>query len=166
MAVLTSHRLLWSLAVCWLPLALITGIDQAQFENQFIYEINLVRLQHMNTYILMREVNLTSTAQSYADSLASSGRTISKASDSDLTQCAAGVYAREKPILGDVATVLCGENLAYISNTNSNMTIDSCSPGSIVQKLWNSQRLYYNYTYPPTDTNGIQRVQDFTQMVW
>ena len=148
-----------------LPLT-IKAIEKAQFEHQFINEINMVRLKHMNTYVLMREINLTLTAQSYAEMLANSGQAIRKASESELMQCAAAVYSREKPLLGDIATVLCGENLALISNTNSNLTTDACSPGVIVQKLWNSQRLYYNYTFPPSDTNSVLRVQDFTQLVW
>ena len=114
----------------------------------------------------MQDTDLTQSAQNYADTLAKSSSAISKASESELTKCAASLYAREKPLLGDVATVLCGENLAYIYDNNQNLTIEACSPGAVVQKLWNSQRLYYNYTYPPTDTNGILRVQDFTQMIW
>ena len=85
-------------------------------------------------------------------------------SDIDLSNCASYLY-NYKETTNPAATPKCGENLAYVEEKDSEIDW-ACRPEYIIQ-LWESGKLYYNFTNPPSGYNtSIQLANEFTQIVW
>lgn len=138
------------------------GLNSIEFENSMLNSINSIRGQHGNTPYLRLENDLTASAQAYADRLAASNSGVSR--DDSVLQVCGGTLKSEYQV--DIAlnsgSNRCGESLAVA--TGKDLTKD-CNP-DIFAQIWNAQRLYYNYTFPPNNSMIVNRFADFTQLIW
>lgn len=142
------------------PCVISSTVDAGYFKARIFSVVNSIRLQHATSALKYVPV-LDASAQSYANDLAIAnvgvGRDYVK-----LKRC--GSEMSVAPIDPMIRSGLdtCGESLMMINSMNLNQ---SCNPDMVVQ-IWNAQRLYYNYTSPPNDTQTRHQFADFTQLVW
>lgn len=138
------------------------GLDRIKFENSMLNAINEIRRQHANTPFLRLENDLTASAQSYADKLAASNSGVSR--DQNVLQECGGILKSEYQVDSALnsGSTRCGESLAVASGNDLNK---DCNP-EIFAQIWNAQRLYYNYTFPPNNSMNANRFADFTQLIW
>ena len=140
-----------------------TSIESNYFEATAVESINKLRIQYQANYLRINR-NLTQSAQGFANYLAMRDSGTLPGSDIDLSNCANYLY-NYKEITNPAATPKCGENLAYVKAEDSEIDW-ACRPEYIIQ-LWESEKLYYDFTNPPSGYNAsIELVKEFTQMVW
>lgn len=142
--------------------AFTANVNVNLFQTRMLGEINAIRQQHIMTPALATLSELTVSAQSYADELAAVNLGVQR-DVNKLIQCGSSLSQFQS----GSSSVMCGESLALVSNfgTDNNNLYQSCNPDLIVQ-LWNSQRLFYNYSYPPNDIAAQEKVADYTQLIW
>ena len=140
-------------------------VDRVQFQNQVLGAINGIRQNYASTRILLLNTVLSSNAQAYSDRLAAQNTGLSTTDTTQLSNCGVLLQSQYQTVSGyGVAT--CGQSLAFAAGSAGTTNINNvCNANAIVQ-IWNAERIYYNFTNPPNDSASINKVADFTQMVW
>ena len=140
-------------------------VDRVQFQNQVLGAINGIRQNYASTRILQLNTVLSSNAQAYSDRLAAQNTGLSTSDTTQLINCGVLLQSQYQSVSGSgVAT--CGQSLAFAAGSAGTTNINTvCNANAIVQ-IWNAERIFYNFTNPPTDSAGLTKVADFTQMVW
>jgi hypothetical protein len=133
----------------------------SDFELSALNSLNKIR-SYYQVNALKLNINLTNSARNYANLLSQSDAGTISGSDSDIIDCATDLFNKESLSISDTATPRCGENLAFAQGTSSD---DFCKANIIIQ-IWESEKFYYNYSYPPSDETSKDQVKYFTQMVW
>ncbi len=137
-------------------------IDKVSFQVRMLASVNQVRSMHHNTQSLSIADELTASAQEYSDILAQANNGLSR-NENSLKLCGDRMrgYITDTQITTGIAA--CGETLGIVYS-NKDLK-EACKPDVFVQ-LWNSQRLFYNYSFPPYTSLDQVRFSDFTQLVW
>jgi hypothetical protein len=167
---LICGKIVFFLFVAYLNNKLIKSqtIVVSQFQQTMLNAINSVRTQHSGTKIVQLDSGLSSNSQTYSDTLASTNNGLYTPSANSLTACGK-IMSNQYPTISQTTTSganTCGESYSYIAATaNTNTLYTACDPNAIVQ-LWNSQRIFYNYTNPANDSASLTKFADFTQLVW
>jgi hypothetical protein len=137
-------------------------IDQKNFQVRMLTSVNQIRSKYQNTPAVVASDELTISAQEYSDLLAQINTGVSR-NENSLKTCGDRMkrYTIDTQITTGMAA--CGETLALIYSSQD--LKEACNPETFVQ-LWNSQRLFYNYTFPPNNSLDQTRFSEFTQLVW